>query len=83
MVIGAAEQVRDRQKWAATRRDRKADELVQVQRHGSVFAGPEFVPTPAVSLTDIADDVVDHVAPDFVPELAGIDDLQVAATTEA
>ncbi len=75
VVIGAAEQVRDRQKWAATRRDRKADELVQVQRHGSVFTRPEFVPTPAVSLTDIA--------PDFVPELAGIDDLQVAATAEA
>ena len=79
VVIGAAEQVRDRQKWAATRRDRMADELVQVQRHGSVFARPEFVPTPPVSLSDVAD----HVADDFVPELAGVDDLQVAATAEA
>ena len=44
VVIGAAEQVRDRQKWAVTRRDRKADELTQVQRMGGVFTRPAFVP---------------------------------------
>lgn len=77
VVIGAAEQVRDCQKWAATRRDRMADELVQVRR-GSVFAKPEFTPTSAPSLAGVADYAVD----DFAPQ-AAIDDRQVAAAAEA
>ena len=77
VVIGAAEQVRDRQKWAATRRDRMADELDQARR-GSVFAKPEFTPTSAPSLAGVADYAVD----DFAPQ-AAIDDRQVAAAAEA
>ena len=75
VVIGAAEQVRDRQKWAAPRRDRMADELSQVQRYRSVYSRPEFVPTEAISAADLDTDLV-HTRADIA-------DFQVAATTEA
>ena len=80
VVTGAAEQVRDRQKWAATRRDRMADRLVQVQRvRGNIFAQPEFAPARAASLVDVGSI---PGATDFV-DLADVADVRVAATAEA
>jgi len=72
VVISAAEQVRDRQKWAATRRDRMADELTQAQRLGGVFSRDSRI--------DFLGIHVDRGA-DFLPDR--IDDLEVVATAEA
>ena len=69
VVRGAAEQVRDQQRWASLRRDRMADELAQTQRvRRRVFAQPEFASVAG------ATDFVDH--PD-------VGELRVAATAEA
>ena len=72
VVISAAEQVRDRQKWAATRRDRMADELTQAQRLGGVFSRDSRVDSLGIHMDRSSD---------FLPDR--IDDLQVAATAEA